>query len=88
MIAIVLPSDIAASVEQAALAKGTTPELLALETLREQFLPVEPAPAKSLYDGLADYIGSIDGPAEPLSTSCGERFAEYLVEKHKKKSMP
>ncbi|MSU78034.1 MAG: hypothetical protein EXS16_08050 [Gemmataceae bacterium] len=88
MIAIVLPSDIAESVEHAALAKGITPEMLAIETLRQQFPPVPqpiaPSEPKNLFEYLAGYIGTVEGTGETNSRKGGELFADYLVEKHRK----
>ncbi len=90
MNAIVLPTDLAISVEQAAIAKGITPELLAIETLRQRFpsAPQTPAPLepKNLYEYLKDYIGTVNGTGETNSQNGGERFTDYLVKKHHKES--
>lgn len=70
--------------------KGTTPELLAVDCLRQLFTsspmtetPVEDE-AETLFDFLAGYAGTISGTTEPLSENCGQRFAQGLVEKHQR----
>jgi hypothetical protein len=88
MTTITLPPEIEATLADAARKKGTTPELLAVETLRQHFPPIpaeaEAGEAESLLEYLAPYIGKFDGTGEAFSENCGERFADYLVEKHKK----
>lgn len=88
MTTITLPPEIESPLADAARKQGMTPELLALETLRQQFPPAKPEPApkegETLYDFLAGYVGTFDGTGEAFSENCGERFTDYLVEKHKK----
>ena len=87
MTTITLPPEIEAPLADAARKQGMTPELLALETLRQQFPPAKPEPApkegETLYDYLKDYIGAVSGSGEAFSQNCGERFTDYLMEKQK-----
>jgi hypothetical protein len=87
MTTIILPPEIETPLAEAARQQGTTPEQLALETLRKSFAPKENGtPEKSgetLYDFLKDYIGTVAGSGEALSEDCGEKFTDYLVEKKK-----
>jgi hypothetical protein len=53
--------------------RGTTPELLAVDSLRQIFV--------TLFDFLAGYIGTVNGTVEALSENCGQRFAQGLIEK-------
>lgn len=40
---------------------------------------------ETLYDQLKNHIGRVhSGGKERLSENCGEKFTDYLVEKHKK----
>jgi hypothetical protein len=91
MTTITLPPEIEAPLADAARKKGTTPESLAVETLRQHFPPAaknaDATEAKNLFEYLADYIGKIDGPAD-LSEKRGEYFTDYLVDKHKKAAGP
>jgi hypothetical protein len=90
MVTIVLPPDLEKTITERALRNGTTPELLVLETLQQEYAPaVTPAPKEgTLADFLGDYIGCIDsGELIPggarMSENIGERFAEGMLEKHK-----
>jgi hypothetical protein len=87
MTTITLPPEIEAPLADAARKKGTTPQLLAVETLRQRFppseTPVGPDESQTLYDFLAGDIGVVEGFGEALSENCGERFTDWLVEKHK-----
>jgi hypothetical protein len=69
---------------EAARRHGTTPEQLAVESLRQLFIPptrAEGDQAKSLYDFLAPHIGTISGSTEALSEDCGRKFADGLAER-------
>jgi hypothetical protein len=86
VIIISLPPDIEGPLTEEAQRQGTTPTLLALNSLRELFGPTpvsdEPAGENStLFDFLADHIGTVKGSTEAFSDSCGQRFAEGLAEK-------
>lgn len=87
MTTIHLPTEIEEPLAEEARRRGTTPELLALETLRERFVvdpaTEEPTAQETLYDTLAGLIGTIDGTGEPLSEQCGERFADLLADEAK-----
>ena len=84
MTTITLPPDLEGRLAEEARKCGTTPELLALESLRRLFAaaPAEGAPAGgSLHDLLAGYIGAVSGSAEALSEDGGRRFADALAAK-------
>lgn len=38
---------------------------------------------KTLADFLGSYIGAVNGSGENISENCGEKFTDYLIEKHK-----
>jgi hypothetical protein len=91
MTTITLPADIEGPLAEEARRRGTTPECLALDTLRLLFvppaaLPTEKPPEPSLADFLAGYIGVVAGSTEPLSDRCGERFAQGLAEDRMRES--
>lgn len=62
MITITLPLELEKAVIQRAYKQGTTPELVALDGLREQFLTApDPAIAEgTMADFLGDFIGCFD----------------------------
>ncbi len=83
MTTITLPPEIAGPLTEEARRRGTTPELLALDTLRLRFVPsptqpTEDNPESTLADFLTGYVGLVEGSSEALSERCGERFAEGL----------
>jgi hypothetical protein len=83
MTTITLPPEIAGPLTDEARRRGTTPELLALDTLRQRFahessLPPGNVPESTLADFLTGYVGLVEGSSEALSERCGERFAEGL----------
>ncbi len=85
MTTITLPADFEGPLAEEARRQGTTPERLALDTLRLRFgpsvaSPSEKPPKPNLADFLTGYIGLVEGSAEPLSERCGEQFAQGLVE--------
>jgi hypothetical protein len=88
MTTITLPTDIEQPLAEAARKNGTTPEQLAVESLRKLFVPLVPPADKgakpTLYDLLGDYIGSVVGSGVAYSERCGERFAEAMVEKRQR----
>jgi hypothetical protein len=89
MMIISLPPDIEGPLTAEAQRRGTTPELLVLDSLRALFAPaptVEEPPGEgaTLSDFLTGYIGTIDGASEAYSDNCGQRFAEGLVEKQQR----
>jgi hypothetical protein len=90
MTTITLTPDLETALGERARRQGTTPELLALDGLRQLY--GTPAPGGSepqeetgdtLYDFLKGYVGTIAGSTEALSENGGERFTEGLAEKHK-----
>jgi hypothetical protein len=85
MITISLPPDIEGPLTEEARRRGTTPELLVLDSLRTLFVPTpaaeEPTGADAtLSDFLAGYIGTVEGSREAFSDNCSQRFAEGLTE--------
>lgn len=89
MITISLPPDIEDSLTEEAQRRGTTPELLVLDSLRMLFGSPSVSEAQTnadatLFDFLDGYIGTIDGSTEAFSENCGESFAEGLVDKHQR----
>jgi hypothetical protein len=89
MMTISLPPDIEEALAEEAQRLGTTPELLALHSLRKLFIsaPDMDSPSskeRTLYDFLADYIGTVEGSTEAFSEDCGRRFADGLADKQQK----
>ena len=89
MTTITLPSDLEDRLGDEARRRGTTPELLALDGLRQLFAPHPSADNDAegngtLSDFLAGYVGTVVGAAEPYSENCGRRFAEGLEEKQQR----
>jgi len=95
MTIITLPPEIEGALAEAAKRQGTSPELLAIETLRRQFAqPTDTQPSdngaegETLYDFLKDYIATIDssehipGGAQ-MSQDTGQKFAEGMAEKRR-----
>jgi hypothetical protein len=85
---ITLPPDLEDRLAEEAQRRGTTAELLAVDTLRKAFVPTEAAngeqpAAKNLTEYLGSYVGAIHGPGEPISRDKGRLFTDYLVEKKK-----
>ena len=88
---ITLTPDLEQLLNQLAEQQGTTVEILALNVIRERFLPRRKIPKqhiKTLADRLAPYIGSISsrefvpGGAN-MSVDSGKKFAQGLLEKRK-----
>jgi hypothetical protein len=83
MTTITLPPDIEEPLAKEAKKHGSTPESLAIESLRKLFVsPLvkeEQAQVKTLFDLLSGYVGTVDGTEEALSENCGQRFAEELA---------
>jgi len=88
---ITLTPEIESELTQQARQKGTTPEKLALETLRERFasksVPKTPSKnQKTLADFLAGYIGVLSSSeyvvgGARMSERCGKKFASGLLKK-------
>lgn len=85
MTMITLPPDLEGRIADEARRRGTTPELLAIDGLRQLFAPERAEfgveQHGTLFELLAGYIGTVNGSAEPYSEDCGRRFAEGLAEK-------
>lgn len=85
MTTIILPPDLEDRLAAEARKRGTTAELLALDSLRRLFVPPPTGPtegAETLYDLLAGFIGTVNGTTEALSENCGQHFAEGLADQH------
>ncbi len=85
MTIITLPPEIDGPLREEAQRRGTSPELLALDALRDRFVPPVPPcpdqrPETTLADFLNGYVGIVEGTTEALSERCGERFAEGIAE--------
>lgn len=90
MVTIVLPPELEKTITVRALRNGTTPELLVLATLHQEFdsEPVDDIQKGSLADFLGDFLGCLDSGeivpgGAPMSENMGEQFAEGMAEKHK-----
>ncbi len=87
MTTITIPPDLEQRLVAEAHRRGTTAELLAVESLRSLFVPPPAVEAASrrqtLFDALDGFIGAIDGPSEPLSEEGGRRFTDHLAEKQR-----
>jgi hypothetical protein len=85
---ITLPPDVEGPLAEAARRRGTTLELLAIDCLREIFVPSarsdEPATSGTLFEFLVGYAGTVDGTTEALSEETGRRFVEGLIEKQRR----
>ena len=94
MITITLPAELEKAVIQRASKQGTTPELVALDGLREHFLvdPEPPIAEGTMADFLGDFIGCFDsrevvpGGAN-LSENTGRKFKELMLEKYREGKM-
>lgn len=88
MTTITLPADLEGPLREEARKQGTTPEAVALDSLRKLFgssLSKSELPnGISLFDFLKGYAGSVDGTSIPLSEKCGDFFTEGLIEKQKR----
>jgi hypothetical protein len=84
MTTITLPPEVVGPLAEEARRRGTTPELLAIDYLRERFVAsspdVEAGADATLYDFLSGYIGAINGSTEALSEETARRFVEGLIE--------
>jgi hypothetical protein len=89
MITISLPPDIEGPLTEEAQRQGTTPELLALDSLRKRFGPASSSEEltgenATLFDFLAGHIGMVEGSTEAFSDNCSQRFTDVLVEKQQR----
>jgi hypothetical protein len=88
MTIITLPPEVEGPLMEEARRKGTTPELLAVDYLRNVFTPAPKqttlVEGETLFDFLVGYAGTISGSTEPLSEDCGQRFAQGLIEKQRR----
>lgn len=82
MSTITIPPELEASLAAEAKRLGTSLELLAVESLRRMYAPKHSSAASTnggtLAEFLQGYIGTIQGPSEPLSEETGRRYREML----------
>lgn len=73
LLTITLPPELESALRKQAELQGTTPELLALHTLREQRLadapPAPPSGEGTMADFFADYSGVLDSAPVPCKAS-------------------
>ena len=92
---ITLPPDLVEVLTKEAARRGTTPEQLALDSLRDRFVPpAPPAPmpeGETMADFFEGYVGTVNssefipGGAQ-LSVNSSEKFAALLAAKHRRKT--
>jgi hypothetical protein len=91
MTTITLPPDLENRLADEARRRGTTPELLAVDSLRMIFVPQSAnggaTGGDNLWSFLSAYIGTISGTTEALSENCGKRFVEGLVAKQNQRHL-
>lgn len=88
---ITLTPELERALEEQAREQGTTPEQLALESLRRQFVaPTESKPDPTFEGSLADFLGDLIGSIQSsehvpggaqMSQSTGKSFAQGLMKK-------
>ena len=87
MTIITIPPELEVPLAEAARQRGTTPELLAVESLWKIYAPTSATASSTnggtLRDFLVGYVGTIAGSSEPLSEETGRKFADLLVERRK-----
>ena len=90
---ITLPSEIEHALVIHARNFGITPEIVALEVLKERFSPVSTEYTEENHETLADYLSGyiwvisssshVPGGAQ-MSKNCGKKFAKGLLKKRQK----
>ena len=87
---IVVPPDIESALAEHAEKRGTAPEELALQALRERFVPfaVSSESVNSLADFLAGHIGVLSSSdvvtdGANMSENGGRKFTDILIDKRK-----
>lgn len=81
---ITLSPEVAELIVREAARKGTSPEAVANETLRQHYAPAAEEAAKepkNLAEALGPFIGAVHSGRGDLSQDCGEKLADHLVEK-------
>ena len=88
MAPLTIPPDIEAPLLDAARDLGTTPEILAIDCLRQQFVSQEESPAPEDAANLAEYLQGFIGVIQSsertpggaqMSQQTGKRFTELLL---------
>lgn len=85
MLTITLPSDLEATIVEAAKRQGATPQELAVASLTKLYCSDQPprtdaGEGGSLADFLRDHIGTVDGSSQPWSERTGEQFSDLLLD--------
>lgn len=77
---LTLPDDLVTPLADEARRRGTTPEQLALDGVR-QVIAMNTVTSNngSLLDTLAGHIGVVEGTGEAFSQDCGRKFADGLA---------
>ncbi|MBA2682391.1 MAG: hypothetical protein H0U76_28860 [Ktedonobacteraceae bacterium] len=86
MTTITLPPDIAEPLVEQACKQATTPELLAIDSLRALFaLPILDGEqtGETLYEFLSSCVGTVDGTTEVLSENTGQHFTQGMADKQR-----
>lgn len=85
MTTVMLLDDIEKSLTEGARKRGTTPELPAVELLRQRVAPSPPESraSGSMLDFLEGFVGTIEGTSEAFSEDCGRRFSDALIEQQR-----
>lgn len=84
MTTITLPPDVERPLVDEAHRRGTTPERLAVDCLRQAFSSTRADSSPqggSLFEWLAPFAGKVEGTGENLSEGCGSRLTDILVER-------
>jgi hypothetical protein len=77
MTTITIPAELEAPLAEAAKQQGTTPELLAVESLRRMYAPKSTSDGvngQTLADFLKGYVATVAGSSEPWSEQTGKGF--------------
>ena len=88
MTTITIPTELEAPLAAAAKQHGTTPELLAVESLRRMYAPSAGRQTSDIGGTLAEflrgYVGAISGSSESWSEKTGRRFTDVLLEERQR----
>ena len=77
-----LTPDVESALRKQAEQQGTTPEILAVQTLHERFTAPPPGLGEqSAYEALKPLIGVLHSGKSDLSQNTGERFTKIVAEK-------
>lgn len=91
MITITIPPDLEGLLVEKARRQGTTPETVAIADLRKLLIEGDETGARdasavegrTLYDLLADYIGTVEGTSEAVAENAETLFLDALLQKQR-----